>query len=104
VYAYPVVESPEARVTTARNLEVVPEARHLYAHLLENRRIEDLTGYQEEHLRVFARDVLGSIRSGDRRWEPLVPLPVVRLIQERRLFGYPGLVPSAASHSVDPVE
>jgi hypothetical protein len=94
VYAYPVVEGPEVKFITARNLEVVPEARHLYAHLLENRRIEDLTGYQEEHLRVFARDVLGSIRSGDGRWESLVPPEVVRIIRERRLFGYPGLTPS----------
>lgn len=90
VYAYPVIESPEGELTTAQNLEVAAEARHIYAHLLENRRVEDLKGYREDHLRVFARDVLGSIRSGDGRWEALVPPRVVRIIQERRLFGYPG--------------
>jgi hypothetical protein len=90
VYAYPVVEGPEPKLITARNLEVGPEVRHLYAHLLENRRIEDLVGYREDHLRVSAREVLGSIRSGDRRWESLVPPPAVRIIRERRLFGSPG--------------
>jgi hypothetical protein len=90
VYVYPVVEGAEPRVVTAQNLEVSPEQRHLYRHLVENGRIVDLAGYREENLRVFARDVLGSIRAGDTAWEPLVPATVVSMIKARRLFGHPG--------------
>ena len=90
VYVYPVVEGPEARLMSARNLEVAPDQRHLYAHLLDNHWVEDLAGYREENLRVFAREVLGGIRAGDAHWESLVPPQVVQMIKARRLFGCPG--------------
>ena len=90
VYVYPVVEGPEARLMSARNLEVAPDQRHLYAHLLDNHCVEDLAGYREENLRVFAREVLGGIRASDAHWESLVPPQVVQMIKARRLFGWPG--------------
>ncbi len=90
VYVYPVVEGPEPRLMTARNLEVAPDQRHLYAHLLDNHWVEDLAGYREENLRVFAREVLGGIRASDAHWESLVPPQVVKMIKARRLFGCPG--------------
>jgi hypothetical protein len=85
VYVYPVAE-PRG-LSTARGLEVAPHLRHLYAHLLENGYIEDLEGCQESHLRIFAREVLHRIRSGDPRWEKDVPAQVVEMIKQRRLFG-----------------
>jgi hypothetical protein len=88
LYIYPVVEE-QGRID-ARSLEVAPDARHLYAHFLDNRLIADIQGYREEYLQIFARQVLDQIRSGDRRWEEAVPGPVVTMIKERRLFGWPG--------------
>jgi hypothetical protein len=90
LYIYPVLEGEGPRLVTAANLEVAPHLRHLLAHLLENQHIKDLSQYQKNHLRTFARDVLGLIRSGDPAWETLVPPAVVRRIRERRLFGYLG--------------
>jgi hypothetical protein len=90
LYAYPVIEGPRQRLITARTLEVAPELHHLYAHLLENEFITDLTGYRAENLRIFAQDVLAGIRRGDADWESLVPPDVVRIIKQRKLFGFPG--------------
>jgi hypothetical protein len=88
LFIYPVVE-PRGRVD-ARSLEVAPHVRQLYAHFLENGLLEDIQGAREEYLRVYARDVLDQIRSGDPRWEAAVPEQVVPMIKERRLFGWPG--------------
>jgi hypothetical protein len=87
LYIYPVLEDEGRRLVTAATLEVAPHLRHLLAHLRENRHLEDLKSYDEQHLRVFARNVLGMIRSGDPAWETLVPPTVVSMIRERRLFG-----------------
>jgi hypothetical protein len=88
LYIYPVVE--ERGRIDSRTLEVAPHVRQLYAHFLDNRLIEDIQGCREEYLQIYARQVLEQIRSGDRRWEDAVPGPVVMMIKERRLFGWPG--------------
>jgi hypothetical protein len=75
---------------TAHALEVAPHLRHLYAHLLQNGYIADITGYHAQYLRVSGREVLARIRSGDPDWEAMVPAPVVRMVKERRLFGWQG--------------
>jgi hypothetical protein len=88
LFIYPVIET-SGRID-ARSLEVAPHARHLYAHFLENGLIEDIQGCREDYLRIYARDVLDQIRADDPRWEAAVPEPVVAMIKERRLFGWPG--------------
>lgn len=85
---YPVIEG-HTRID-AQSLEVDPHAKHLYAHFLQNGLIKDIQHCREDYLRIYARDVLDHIRSGDPRWEKLVPEPVVSMIKERRLFGWPG--------------
>jgi hypothetical protein len=95
LYIYPVAE-PDG-LATARALQVVPHLRHLHAHLLENRFVEDLENCRPEYLRIFAREILDQIRSGDARWETCVPEPVVRRIKERRLFGWTSAPPSTTS-------
>ncbi len=87
LYIYPVVEGAENQRITAANLQVAPHLRHLYAHLLQNRHIEDLEGCDESCLRIYAQDVLARIRGGDAGWEGLVPPQVARIIKDRRLFG-----------------
>jgi hypothetical protein len=88
LYIYPVRETPGGAVMTARNLDIAPHLRHLHAHLLENRLIEDLRDCREEYLGIFARELLEQIRSGNPAWEPQVPRRVVSMIRERRLFGW----------------
>ncbi|OGB94111.1 MAG: nicotinate-nucleotide adenylyltransferase, partial [candidate division NC10 bacterium RBG_16_65_8] len=90
LYIYPVSEGDPARLVTARELAVAPHLRHLYAHLLQNGHIADIAGHHREYQDIRARDVLSRIRTGDQKWEPMVPAPVVRMVKERKLFGWRG--------------
>jgi hypothetical protein len=73
---------------TARNLQVAPKLRHLYAHLLENQNIDCITGANPDHLNSFSRDVLPRLKAGDPGWEKLVPAKVAELVKARNLLGY----------------
>jgi hypothetical protein len=90
LYIYPVSEGDQGGLVTAHTLEVAPRLRHLYTHLLQNGHIVDITRYHREYQDIRARDVLTRIRTGDPQWESLVPAPVVRMVKERKLFGWQG--------------
>jgi hypothetical protein len=90
LYIYPVSEDGRVRPVTAATLEVAPHLRHLYAHLLHNGHIVDIRGYRREYQEIYAREVLACIRSGDPRWERMVPPRVVCMVKERKLFDWRG--------------
>jgi hypothetical protein len=73
---------------TAKNVQVPDNLRNLYAHLLENHYIDCVTGYDEQILGIFSRDVLKRLQSGDISWESMVPPSVTKAIKERHLFNY----------------
>jgi len=85
-------ESPNAGsltsqiLITARNVRIPPRLQSLYAHLLENRFIEPLYGFEEAHMNIFSREVLARIKANDSSWEEMVPPEVAALIKERNLF------------------
>jgi hypothetical protein len=73
---------------TARNLQVTPCLQNLYQHLLENRYLECISGYDESINNVFSRDELQKIKEHDPDWEQMVPAEVAEIIRARGLFGY----------------
>ena len=85
--------APFARevLINARNVQVAPHLRNLYEHLLENHYLECIVGFNHDILDIFSRDVLERIRAGDKRWESMVPSPVVAAIKRRGLFGHPAI-------------
>lgn len=83
-YIYPVLEN--SGVTTAQNLPVPPAIHFLYDHLLENRNIVDIHGFNPAVLGIYHKEVLAQIQRGESGWEEKVPPAVARLIQEKRLF------------------
>ncbi len=85
---YPCRDSQTAPLTTAENLEIAPHLRHLYAHLRENGMICSIQVVEESGLEVLPKQVLHMIESGDPAWETMVPEAGVKLIKERRVFGY----------------
>ena len=88
LFVYPLREKANGALITAENLKVSPHLSHLYAHLLENRFIEPIRGYNPDYLPIFSREVLAQIQSGTPGWEAAVPPQVARMIKERRFFGY----------------
>ena len=88
LYIYPHHASASSGIVTAENLQVSPNLRHLYAHLLENHFTESLRGYNETYLPISWRDVLARMEKCDTTWEQMVPGEVARIIKERKLFTY----------------
>lgn len=79
---------------TAKNLQVAQHLRNLYAHLLENHNIDCISGFNEDFLAIFSRDVLQRMKNGDASWEKLVPARVAEIIKQRGLFGYGRTTPA----------
>jgi hypothetical protein len=74
----------------AKNVRVTDRLANLYAHLVENRHIECIVGFDRNFLNIFSREALKLIKEGDLLWEKMVPLPVAQAIKGRGLFGYAG--------------
>ncbi len=75
-----------ASLITSRNLSI-PQAIHfLYDHLLENRNIVDIQGFNPSILGIYHKEVLKMIQNGESGWEEKVPPEVARLIKEKRLY------------------
>lgn len=75
---------------TAKNVRIADHLSNLYAHLLDNRYIECLVGFDTDILNIFSRDVLKKIKDNDLLWEKMVPIPVSDAIKRRGLFGHAG--------------
>lgn len=88
LYIYPHLNLDSREMLTAANFPVPPHLKHLYAHLLENRFIQDIRGFDASLLPIRSWDVMTQIQSGDASWEQLVPPPIVEVIKRGRLFGY----------------
>jgi len=88
LFIYPVTEGPEKRLVTATNLKVAENLKYLYAHLLQNGYIADITEPSMEYQDIFAKQIMEAIRKGTVDWEDMVPDVVQRIIKQRTLFGY----------------
>ena len=88
VYVYPSLDRKTGKLITLENLEVPPHLRHLFAHLVENRFVENIRNYNPDCLKIYSGDVLKQIQSGDDAWEKLVPPPIVEVIKTKQLFGW----------------
>jgi hypothetical protein len=93
------VSSPHAFTSsvliTAKNIQVTEHLQNLYTHLLENRYIDSIVGFNHDILHIFSREVLRLIKERDPSWEKMVPESVATAIKERELFGYRPVPPSA---------
>jgi hypothetical protein len=88
IYVYPSLNLESNRLTTAENFPIAASLRHLYAHLRENRYIQDIEKPNPDFFPIRSRDVLARLQSGNDSWEKLVPAPIVKVIKANRLFGY----------------
>lgn len=71
---------------TSKNLPIPTAIHFLYDHLLENRNIVDIHGFNPAILDIYHKEVLNLIQQGKSGWEEKVPPEVARLIKEKRLF------------------
>ena len=71
---------------TSKNLPIPQSIHFLYDHLLENRNIVDIQGFNPSILDIYHKEVLTMIQNGEPGWEEKVPTEVARLIKEKGLF------------------
>jgi hypothetical protein len=88
LYVYPSLDKKTGRLITLENLEVAPHLRHLYAHLVENKFIENITNYNADTLKIYSGEVLAKIHSGDETLSRLIPPPIFEVIKAKQLFGW----------------
>lgn len=88
LYIYPHLDLETGQRLTTQNFPIPAHLKHLYAHLRENRLIQDVQNFNPELLPIRRRDVLAKIQAGDSSWEQLVPAPIVEIIKRDQLFGY----------------
>jgi len=96
LYVYPSLDKKTGKITTIENLEVMPHLRHLFAHLVENRFIENITSYNAGAPNIYSSEVLAKIHSGDESLSRLIPAPIFERIKAKQLFGWKQKVPAAA--------
>jgi hypothetical protein len=90
LYVYPLRDPASGALITGDNLVVPAHLRHLLAYLVENRFIEPVRPSNPDFLRIFSREVLALLRTGDPRWETMVPPAVAETIKRRKLLGCGG--------------
>jgi hypothetical protein len=89
IYTYPALQEGSEELMTAQNLPLPEGVKFLYRHLVENKQIVDIEGFNADILHIFSKEVLRQIRAGRAGWENMVPPKVARIIKEKFLFGYP---------------
>ncbi|MDA9849385.1 TonB-dependent receptor [Flavobacteriaceae bacterium] len=87
VFAYPMLDE-NGKIVNSDNLKVHPRMKELYKFFKYNGKVEDVVDYNINHLKIFSREVLKLINSGDPKWEDMLPKGVSKLIKEQKLFGY----------------
>jgi hypothetical protein len=88
LYVYPSLDKKSGQLITVENMEVAPHLRHLYAHLVENKFIENITNYDATALKIYSGEVLAKIHSGDESLSKLIPAPIFEVIKAKKLFGW----------------
>jgi hypothetical protein len=88
LYVYPMIDDKTGGLVTAKKLEVAPNLRSLYRHLIENEFIQEITDYNPDYLRIYPPEALTKLQSGDPAWEQMVPPEVIEIIKSRQFFGY----------------
>ena len=88
IYVYPLLDPTTSGLITIDNLNVAPELRKLFGHLVDRGFIVQLENFDCSLLHIFSRDALKHIKSGDPSWQDMVPPEIAEVIRRRGLLGY----------------
>ncbi|BDS11634.1 TonB-dependent receptor [Aureispira anguillae] len=89
-YVYPAPSEGGGELMTCRNLPIPSGIRYLYKHIVENRHVVDIEGFDESLLHIYSMKVLQMLRKDENGWDKLVSPKVAKYIREKHLFGFPG--------------
>ena len=74
LYVYPSLDR-SGKMTTVEDVGgcAASQVSSLLAHLVDNRYVEDIRGYNPDWLAIYFGDVLNKIKTGDASWEKWFP-------------------------------
>lgn len=89
VYAYPALEQEGDKLIYVHNLPVPEGIKFLYQHLIENKQIVEVEGYNKDLLHIIPGNIFKAINEnkGD-WWQECLPGNLVTKIKEKGCFGY----------------
>ncbi len=88
LYVYPMLNRETNELITIDTLRVADDIQKLYEFMVGKGVFVDVKEFKTEYLKIFSREVLQKIASGDKEWDTQVPPVVAGLIKMRKLFGY----------------
>ncbi|MBT8218794.1 MAG: TonB-dependent receptor [Bacteroidia bacterium] len=88
LYIYPSRNNQTRELINCDNIDIPEQIRFLYRHLRECNQIKDISDYDPDILHIFSKEVLSMIRLGIPGWENMVPVPVLKEINNNNLFGF----------------
>ncbi|HXP90017.1 MAG TPA: TonB-dependent receptor [Fibrobacteria bacterium] len=88
LYVYPFLDPATDILHTAKDISVPHPLTHLHEYLLDRGVIEDVEKYDPSCLKVFSRQALAYLKSGNPAWIPMVPPEVAEVIRKNGHFGW----------------
>jgi hypothetical protein len=88
-YVYPAIQEGSEELMTCANLPIPDEIQFLYKHLMNNKQITDIEGFDKHLLHIYSKNVLEMIGSGEEGWEAMVLPKIARMIKNDCLFNFP---------------
>jgi hypothetical protein len=88
LYVYPAKKFETGEIYNCENFDSPEHCKHLYKHLYENGKIENIHDANFDLLKIMSDEVFKMIENGQSGWESQVPTEVAKTIKELKLFGY----------------
>lgn len=91
LYIYPALKKDSDEIFSLKDFEAqLPDnLKHLFRFLMDNNKLEEITGANVRNLHIISDNVLAMIKKGEEGWERFVPHKVEEAIKEFGLFDYP---------------